>query len=277
MSKILKYNNFINEGKTSELIDKYKHLPKDDISYLIEISRGSPHYLNWLFKVYDKEKDNYELDNSGLNTLISVLDSYLLKFINLKGNLKYSDINQIKTLGELKEIIDKYYNYDKLLEGDSVILYSDDEWIYFIPKRYEVAKEYGYSKFCTSRDKDLFELYNVKDSALVYILHKFDHTKNYVLEQCEPNGFKLWDYMDNYDTFGDLESVEKKFIYDNGENFHFDEIDIPRLTLGDFKKHYIEIVKEDGLEEELLDAFEVDIDDVKEDEIFEIKQFLESY
>lgn len=277
MVKIFNYNAFILEGKTSSIISKYKHLQEDEISYLKDISRGSPHYLNWLLKVYDKEKNNYKIDNSGLNSLISVLDSYFIKFINLKGNLKHSDINQIKTLGELKEIIDKYYNYDKLLEGDSVVLYSDDEWIYFIPKRYEVVKKYGYSKFCTSRDKDLFELYNVKDSGLVYILHKFDHTKNYVLEQSQPNGFKLWNYMDDYDVLGNLEEVEKKFIYDTGTDFHFDEVDVPTLTLKDFKDHYIRIVKEDGLEEELLDEFEIDINDIEEDEIFEIKEFLESY
>lgn len=278
MEKILLFEKFILEGKTSQLIHKYKDkISEFVLDNLKRISNESPHNLKWLLENYTKDKNKYKTDPSGASDLLFTLETYFKKFLSIKQNLKISDINEINDVNELVSIVDKYYNYDELLNSPYAdILYSDYNWIYYIPKKYEIVKKFGYSKFCTSRDKDLFELYNVKDSALIYILNKFDYTKNFVLEQSEPGYFKLWDYQDDL-VFGNLEDVEMDFINKGDSYFNIGENDIPHIDLIDYKEHFINIVKKDALDDELLDAYEINIDNVGDDEIFEIKQFLEAY
>ena len=100
------------------------------------------------------------------------------------------------------KVVDDYNDYDTMREDSGLdILFENEKWVVFIPKTFEASNKWGSGRFCTSNDEDDFKYHNINNNSLVYVMHKFDYTKNIVIE-CFPNRqYQIWNYQDD-NTFG---------------------------------------------------------------------------
>lgn len=297
MKYIEKYYNFIVEGKIKDLGNKYKDkLDEWMFKNLESISNNSSSNLEWLIRIYLQDKGKYKENISGVNILLDVLDDYFKKYLRIKVNLpiKKRDINNIKSSDELIDIVDEYNDYDKIKNDKEVnLLDINEKWIVFIPFTYKSAEKWGWGRFCTSHDETYFEFYNIKDKSLIYVMHKFDYTKNFVL-QIEPNFYTIWDYQDdNYRVYDNNELEQHIEQYYNDGFLDIEELidKIPYVSEEDYVEHYIDFMRKkldinniyDVIEEALGDDVEV-IEDLEDFEsyinfnnIYDIKSALYGY
>ena len=241
---MLTYNNFLNEGKIEDLSIKYKGKLEDfEITYLKSLSDNSSVNLKWLLKHFKNDKVNYENNIAGLNILLDVLDAYFKVFLRIKKNLplKYRDINNIDSTNKLIELVDKYNHYDKIKDDKEVdLLEFNYKWIVFIPKTFKAAEKWGWGRFCTSNDEMYHDFYNILNKSLIYIMHKFDYTKNIVVEVYPDYLYQIWNYQDD-NSFGGVDTLER-YLEDNDEDGFLDVLELieelPIINDREAKQHY---------------------------------------
>lgn len=260
------------EGKIQEIEKKYNNDISDfEINNLKSLSNNSSIYFNWLLDIYLKDKDRYKENIAGVNILLDVLDDYFKKFLRIKNNLPVKDIQQIKSSKEFILLIDKYNDYNNI-ENDKnlTLILNNNRWIVFIPHTFDSSAKWGWGRFCSVHDNDYYNLHNVKNKALVYIINKFDYTKHCVI-QLKPNGYMIWDYEDdNYFTDDKYGISHYLFEYIDDGYLNVDEIvdQIPYISENDFINHYYDIIMKKYKNKE------IDLNDISE--ILELDEFTET-
>lgn len=236
------FENFILEGKIEDLQKQYSSKIDDyEIAMLTTYAENSSSNLQWLLKHYSNDKKNYKNNIGGINILLDVIEDYFKRYLRIKNNLPVSkrDINSISSTYELIKIIDEYNDYDDMLSDPGVkIIYADEKWIVYLPKTYEASNKWGWNRFCTSRDEDYFDFHNINHESLVYIMHKFDYTKNIAIE-CLPNGkYQMWNYQDD-NSMGNIHSVRDELgdIDDGFLNIDIVVDNLPRIDEDDMIHH----------------------------------------
>lgn len=252
------FESFILEGKIEDLVTKYSdEISEYEISTLKEYSNNSSANFQWLLKHYSNDKEKYDENIAGINILLDVLDDYFKRYLRIKNNLPFDkrDINSLKSTDELIEVINEYNDYDKMLKDTEIdILFSNEKWVVFIPKTYKASNKWGWGRFCTSHDEGYFNYHNINNESLVYIMHKFDYTKNIVIECFPDRYYQIWNYQDD-NTTGDGYVVHKE-LEDIDDGFlDIDTIidDLPYIYKDDLIEHLSKI---------LYDSF--DIDDINQ-------------
>lgn len=248
--KFLKnYTYYLFEGRIEELSQKFSGKITDhEISYLKSLAQNSASNFEWLLKHYTQDKKNYEVNIAGVNILLDVLDDYFTRYLRIKSNLPLDkrDINSLKNTTELIEVINQYHDYDKMLDDkDLQVLFHNEEWIIFIPQTFLASKKWGWGRFCTVHDEDYFHYYNINNNSLVYVRHKFDYTKNLVIECFPGDRYQIWNYQDD-NIFGDsrLVSQELSAIDDGFLDIDYIIDRLPSITIKDLRVHLAKLLFE---------------------------------
>jgi len=278
--KHLKY--FITfEGKLQDLENKIKDKLSDfEISNLKSLSNNSSIYFNWLLNIYLKDKDKYKENIAGVNILLDVLDDYFKKFLRIKNNLPIKDIQQIESSKQFIKLIDDYNDYNNIENDKNVtLLLNNNRWIVFVPHTFESSQKWGWGRFCSVHDVDYYNLHNVKNDALIYIINKFDYTKHCVIQQ-KPNGYMIWDYEDDYYFVTDKRGISEylhEYLDDGYLNIYKIVGDIPYVGKQDFVNHYYDIIikKYNNDVISLEDIAEIlEQDEFTEDDFSELKKLM---
>ena len=252
------FESFLLEAKIDELVNIYSDkITEYEISQLKDYSQNSSSNFQWLLKHYTNDKTGYSENPSGVNILLDVLDDYFKRYLRIKKNLPIDkrDINTLKSTKDLITIINQYNDYHDMLEDNNLkILFENVKWVVFIPKTFESSNKWGWGRFCTSNDEDYFHYHNINNESLVYVMHKFDYTKNIVIE-CFPRGeYQIWNYQDD-NTFGgkgklytELSDIDDGFL-------NIDRVisSLPYIDIDALNKHLAKII---------YDKF--DLDDINE-------------
>lgn len=259
--EIKSYNNFLLEGKINDLIDLYSDKNTDyEIENLKSYSKNSYANLEWLLKNYTKDKLIYGKNIAGEFILLDVLDDYFKRYLRIKKNLPIDkrDINLLKSTKELIDIVNTYNDYDNMLDDKDLEIITDNlKWVVFIPKTFKASNKWGWNRFCTSNNEDSFKFHNINNMSLVYIKHKFDYTKNTVIECLPQKEYVVWNYQDdntdcNYYYLSEiLDDIDDGFL-------DIEEIidNLPNITLQDMKKHLFNLLFDLKLDyiNEILDS-----------------------
>jgi hypothetical protein len=206
---IINYLEFVNENKRiDDLIDKYKSKLKLNIIedlYNMDFTKNKA-YFQWLLSFYSTNINDIEKNK------IMSFDNLLLflkKFHNNKQNLSEKNINNIKTVKQLINIVYEnsvYKDIDK--EKNIQLLYNDNIYSIFIPLTYEMSEKYGWHKWCTVYIEEQFDEHYGYNGELIYIINKVDYTKNYAIEIIYNIYIKLWDYKDELQkTFNNYKDI----------------------------------------------------------------------
>jgi hypothetical protein len=234
------------EGKIENLEIQFKDkLDKFEIDNLKFLSNNSSVYFNWLLFIYLRDKNKYKKNIAGINILLDVLNDYFKKFLRIKNNLPIKDIQQIKTSKEFILLIDEYNDYNEIENDNDVTLISNNNrWIVFIPHTFKSSAKWGWDRFCTVNDEGYYNLHNIKNKSLVYIIHKFNYKLNCII-QLKTNGYVMWDYEDdNYYTpyKNNVDEYLTKYIDDGYLDISNIIDNLPNLSNIDFIDWYYNII-----------------------------------
>jgi len=132
------------ENRITDLRLKYKKDLGDDVLYQ-KLWKADPTenkaYAEWLLKFY---KNNREELEKNLKDPTLVLYYMLVKYDNNKGDYN-KQITQIKTVDELRQLLDKKDNFDNIESAatDDVIVWMNTlEWIVFQPFKYSFIQRF---------------------------------------------------------------------------------------------------------------------------------------
>ena len=272
--KYLKYIGlFLNEGKLSDLEEAYNNkLNSHEIASLKIYSLNSSSNFAWLLKNYSKDKVNYKDNPAGVNILLDVLDDYFKRYLRIKSNLPMGkrDINSLKSTYELINLIDEYNDYDKMKEDKGIdILFENEKWVVFIPKTFDASNKWGWGRFCSSSDEGYFHYHNINNKSLVYIMHKFDYTKNIVIEGFPYKEYQIWNYQDD-NSWGGEGMVYKELNEIDDGFLNIDKImsELPDITQNEFTEHLAKIISKLELED-INTLLETDYEIIDYDNILE--------
>jgi hypothetical protein len=247
MNKIIinQYLHKLNENKIEDITSKYNKIVNNnhEMRALLYTSQNNAVYYEWIIKRFLEEKNNYD-DSSGLNEFVVILNDYFSKFLKLKqsNKLKVKDIQEIKTFDELKNIINIYYNYGKILTDKNIkrIEYND-YWMSFIPKNFEGSKNNGWIKWCTVYHEPDWDKHFVEPGNLLYLIHKFDPKYNIAIEQITNTKYIIWNWQDeSYDAYS-IQEIEK-YIENNINDGHLNVSkiikNVPKIKNKIFAEHW---------------------------------------
>lgn len=259
--KNIKGYKLFTEGRMQDLAQKYSDVITDhEILNLKDYSQNSSSNFAWLLKNYSKDKLDYDENISGVNILLDVIDDYFKRYLRIKQNLPIEkrDINYLKSTKELIKVVDDYNDYDKMREDKGLdILFENEKWVVFIPKTFEASNKWGWGRFCTSNDEDYYNYHNINNNSLVYVMHKFDYTKNVVIESFPERNYQIWNYQDD-NTYGGEGKVYKELSDIDDGYMDVDKVlnSLPEINLESFKEHLIKILFNFDLEDinELLES-----------------------
>lgn len=218
----------------------------------------------WLLKTYisiPKEKKE-EINNKGGKTLEELLLDYSNMFDNNKEKI-HEKINDIKSLDDMKEILDSLRDFDSakdLFDSNIWILDNSYEWFIFKPYSYE-ASELGNNKkresnWCTTYDEEYFNKYLGPKGGLLYICNKLDKTKDIALEMNNEN-INAWNWKDNnIKSDSSLEYIINYIFEPDKEpykilikNINKLENDIPKINFDKLRENAKEQIMNMGIEE----------------------------
>lgn len=233
MRIIINESQFINLFEAVNLTDIHKKyyntIPKDifmkiisaDPTYRVEKSQKMGKYGKWLLQLY-------------LNRRLKVEDlykatDYLRCFINYYNVIKDKDINKIKSLQELYEIVQPYLGGDiatsksdevrKIKEGAEKV-YEDSEWLIIIPHTQEASCYYGKgTQWCTAaeRSNNMFDHYN--NQGPLYININKVNGKKYQFH------FESNSFMDETDSAIDTPIAETINLSEGAINWYQENVD----------------------------------------------------
>ena len=160
----------LTEGRKEEFVARFsKKFNEAQLQQIINVSESLPgqnKYLNFIGNVVNP--NNFDTD-------MSKLESLLKRFSTIGPNLPIKDINQYKTIEQLKNVIDEYNNKirrEVKSDEQSDLVYEDDDMVVIQPKTYEASCKYGAgTKWCTTSTKSHFDTHN-KNGKLFYFIDK---------------------------------------------------------------------------------------------------------
>jgi hypothetical protein len=160
----------LTEGRKEDFVARFsKKFNEAQLQQIINVSESLPgqnKYLNFIGNVVNP--NNFDTD-------MSKLESLLERFSTIGPNLPIKDINQYKTIEQLKNVIDEYNNkIRREIKSDeqSDLVYEDDDMVVIQPKTYEASCKYGAgTKWCTTATKSHFDNHN-KNGKLFYFIDK---------------------------------------------------------------------------------------------------------
>jgi len=160
----------LTEGRKEDFVARFsKKFNETQLQQIINVSESLPgqnKYLNFIGNVVNP--NNFDTD-------MSKLESLLERFSTIGPNLPIKDINQYKTIEQLKNVIDEYNNKirrEVKSDEQSDLVYEDDDMVVIQPKTYEASCKYGAgTKWCTTSTKSHFDNHN-KNGKLFYFIDK---------------------------------------------------------------------------------------------------------
>lgn len=189
----------------------YSGIPYDDFDLIVHMDPTSGpdkmgKYSKWLLVMYQKNA----FTPQNFLKVKQYLEFYN-KFIN---RIEKKDINQIKSVEELKSIVKPFMDNSnqptsktmalktmKLKEAMKV--YEDDRWLVIVPFTKEAAMEYGkHTKWCTSgREDNRFDRY-VRERGNLYIMVDKAENKKY---QFQPS---TWEFNNEKNESADINNID---------------------------------------------------------------------
>ena len=168
--------NLILEGRKENFIQKFsKKFSEQQLNKIVDKSEalvGNNKYLDFMGNVINPR--NFEDD-------LNITFKLLTKFSTIGSNLTKKDINQYKTLSELKNALSEYDNRVRReikTVDDADVVYEDDKMIVVMPKSYKASCQFGAgTKWCTTSSSSYFEKYN-EDAKLFYFIDKTKPTSD---------------------------------------------------------------------------------------------------
>lgn len=163
-------DKLITEGRKETFIQKYSNkFNQDQLNTILEKSEslvGRNKFLDFMGKVVNPK--NFIDD-------LNIVTKLLTKFSTIGSNLEVKDINQYKTMSELKKTLTDYD--DKIRReiktvDDADVVYEDNKMIVVTPKTYKASCQFGAgTKWCTTSSPSYYEKYN-EDAKLFYFIDK---------------------------------------------------------------------------------------------------------
>jgi len=247
------YNYFIllESKRTENLKTRYKNLVPQDIIEYFDENDPTPNksYLQWLLSRYSslnkKEKEIYNH-----KTMIRMVT----KYNNVKHKLDSKQIDKIKTIKELSNILNEDVDYtkiDDLVKNDEAkLLLNDSEWLIYIPYTENASCEYGDISWCTVYRTEVdFSKHFGKEGSLVYFINKLNRKKNLAFEVIDNEYSYVWNESDHkiFDKPEKLTDIKDLLVLDGfweeDDLKEYDDIiiDIPEPTMSNDK--YLESIK----------------------------------
>jgi hypothetical protein len=168
--------NLIVEGRKETFVQKYSgkfnQEQLDGIINKSEALAGQNKYLEFMGKVINPRNFNDDLN---------IIFKLLTKFSSIGQNLDVKDINQYKSMGDLKKAITDYDNKirrEVKTVDDADVVFEDDKMIVVTPKTYKASCQFGAgTKWCTTSSPSYFDRYN-EDAKLFYFIDKTKPTSD---------------------------------------------------------------------------------------------------
>lgn len=165
----MKFLDLLLEGRKEDFIKNYsRKFSKEDINRITNDFK--PKYYDWIGK---------NLDPISINSVYNNLVTAMKMFDKISSNLKYTNINDYKSVdqlfNELKEYTNRTRRNYEQVNGANVVYDDKKQYIVFNPLTHDSSCYYGTgTKWCTtSKDPSNFNRYNM-DGKLFYVL---DRTK----------------------------------------------------------------------------------------------------
>jgi hypothetical protein len=168
--------NLITEGRKENFIQKFSSkFNQEQLDKILEKSEsivGRNKFLDYMGKVVNPR--NFTDD-------LNIVTNLLTRFATIGSNLPIKDINQYKTMSELKKALSDYDNKVRReikTVDDADIVYEDDKMIVVMPKTYKASCQFGSgTKWCTTSSPSYYEKYN-EDAKLFYFIDKTKPTSD---------------------------------------------------------------------------------------------------
>lgn len=163
-------DKLITEGRKETFIQKYSNkFNQDQLNLILDKSEslvGRNKFLDFMGKVVNPKNFNDDLN---------IVTKLLTKFATIGSNLEVKDINQYKTMSDLKKALTDYDNKVRReikTVDDADVVYEDDKMIVVTPKTYRASCQFGAgTKWCTTSSPTYYERYN-EDAKLFYFIDK---------------------------------------------------------------------------------------------------------
>lgn len=163
-------DKLITEGRKETFIQKYSNkFNQDQLNSILDKSEslvGRNKFLDFMGKVVNPKNFNDDLN---------IVTKLLTKFATIGSNLEVKDINQYKTMSDLKKALTDYDNKVRReikTVDDADVVYEDDKMIVVTPKTYRASCQFGAgTKWCTTSSPTYYERYN-EDAKLFYFIDK---------------------------------------------------------------------------------------------------------
>ena len=151
-------------------------------------------YWRWILTMYRKEEINpqnaMDLEN---------LRMYLTLYAKFKQKIEKKNIEQIKSVDELRAIVEPYIKnpnqptsktqeIQAIKIGDSIKVYEDDTWLVVIPITRLASIQYGkHTKWCTAatKAKNIFDDYNDAGNLYIFINKSTNQKYQYFIAKWE--------------------------------------------------------------------------------------------
>ena len=220
------YKNYISileskrlDNLKSKYVDKL-NVPQEIFDYWVKNNNNT---LEWLLKIYVNSENPDHI----------LLSKMATEFMNNKDNLSINKITEIDSIGKMRKVLNELTDYDgydkRFTEGkgnsnDLWVLLNTDEWFIYKPYTYEASEEYGNRKeresnWCTTYDKIYFTEHLGPQGGMLYIINKFDPTKDWALEIGEST-ISAWNYEDiNKYNSSDIKEIVEKIWNKNEEPY----------------------------------------------------------
>ena len=168
--------NLITEGRKENFIQKFSSkFNQEQLDKILEKSEsivGRNKFLDYMGKVVNPR--NFTDD-------LNIVTNLLTRFATIGSNLPVKDINQYKTMSELKKALSDYDNKVRReikTVDDADVVYEDDKMIVVMPKTYKASCQFGSgTKWCTTSSPSYYEKYN-EDAKLFYFIDKTKPTSD---------------------------------------------------------------------------------------------------
>lgn len=168
--------NLITEGRKENFIQKFSSkFNQEQLDKILEKSEsivGRNKFLDYMGRVVNPK--NFTDD-------LNIVTNLLTRFATIGSNLPVKDINQYKTMSELKKALSDYDNKVRReikTVDDADVVYEDNQMIVVMPKTYRASCQFGSgTKWCTTSSPSYYERYN-EDAKLFYFIDKTKPTSD---------------------------------------------------------------------------------------------------
>ena len=249
------------EGRIDDIQERFdKKINPDIVDYFRKNDpTENKAYFEWLCSRYSKLD---KTDKGIEKTMIKMI----IKYQNIKSNINDNRIEQIKSVKDLGNIIDKNRSWEVLrgLQKETAEIHHDSfEWIIFTPYEESISEVYGDKAWCTVYSvSQHFESHFGHKGALTYCMNKLNDSSNFAIEQTIlENGERkctVWDHNDHNilkdeylsDVVSDLSLMsylDKDSMLKKEWNKIVEDMPYPEMTEAVLKPLFTKIIKEKGI------------------------------